>query len=360
MGIIEDLQTKNDKVNNNTEKDGTIEITNNIKYIWIDPEIENEENKYHYKHIFEENNIDCKKFDNIDESFNYLKEEDNYFKEIIIIISGKLFNNFYHKIKKDIKSFKISPTIIIFTNKKNLCINQLKMNNIYYNNDLFDTRMILTKHEQVKDFIEKIFELEQKELTFDLIEDLEQLIIPNYYTYLLEDVHKSEIDYFNDYLIRNFLMHIDLVKEVKYKKGIQEMTKLINQIKYKKIPKEILIKYWIRMYSLNTKYFSNINKSLRYNDENASFCYPFIKLCYEGIKKNFIKSYTKEIYRYSLISKNEFEEIKNKFNANSNNKEKNKNYFPNLIVFTKSFLSFSAEKKQLSLLKNNLMRIHIV
>ena len=347
MGEILDKTNKTSNNINNTDKtneDEIIDIKDDKKFIWIDPEIENEENKYHYIHIFEEKNINCKKFDNIDESFNYLKEENNFFKEIVIIISGKLFNNFYHKFLLNIKSFKFSPTIIIFTHKRNMCINQLKMNNIYYNNDLFNTKMILTNHEQMKDYIENNFQLEPKELTFDLIEDLEQLIIPNYYTYLLEDVNKSEINYFNDYLIRNFLMHINLDKEGKYKKGIKEMSKLINQIKNKNLPKEILIKYWIRIYSLQTKYFYNINKSLRYKDENAYFYYPFVKLCYEGIKKNFIKSYDKEIYRYSLISKDEFEELKNKFNTNNTIKQKNY-YFPNLIVFTRSFLSFSEEKR---------------
>ena len=350
--ILEDINKSTNDANNTNgmNEEEIIDIKDDKKFIWIDPEIENEENKYHYTHIFEEKNINCKKFDNIDESFNYLKGENNFFKEIVIIISGKLFNNFYHKFLLNIKSFKFSPTIIIFTHKRNMCINQLKMNNIYYNNDLFNTKMILTNHEQMKDYIENNFQLEPKELTFDLIEDLEQLIIPNYYTYLLEDVNKSEINYFNDYLIRNFLMHINLDKEGKYKKGIIEMSKLINQIKNKNLPKEILIKYWIRIYSLQTKYFLNNNKSLRYKDENAYFYFPFVKLCYEGIKKNFIKSYDKEIYRYSLISKDEFEELKNKFNTNNTIKQKNY-YFPNLIVFTRSFLSFSEEERTIESFK---------
>ena len=338
----------NENKNNESE---LIEIKEEAKYIWIDPEIENEENKFHYEHIFKEKKIDCKKFDNIDNAFNYIKEENNFFKEIIIIISGKLFNNFYHKITQNIKLLKFSPTIMIFTKKKNMCINQLKMNNIYYNNDLFDAKMIITRPKEINDFIENNFVIEQQELTFDIIEDLEQLIIPNYYTYLLENVSKSEINYFNDYLIRNFLMHIDLTKEGKYRKGIKEMSKLINQIKYKKLPKEILIKYWIRIYSLNTKYFYNINKSLRYKDEQAYFYYPFIKLCYEGIKKNFIQSYTKIIYRYSLINKKEFDEINVKFNT-CKNKEK-KNDFPNIIVFTKSFLSFSMDKDKIEIFKKS-------
>ena len=72
----------NENKNNESE---LIEIKEEAKYIWIDPEIENEENKYHYEHIFKEKKIDCKKFDNIDNAFNYIKEENN-----LIIFSKKL------------------------------------------------------------------------------------------------------------------------------------------------------------------------------------------------------------------------------------------------------------------------------
>ena len=41
---------------------------------------------------------------------------------------------------------------MIFTKKKNMCINQLKMNNIYYNNDLFDAKMIITRPKEINDF----------------------------------------------------------------------------------------------------------------------------------------------------------------------------------------------------------------
>ncbi len=63
------------------------------------------------------------------------------------------------------------------------------------------------------------------------------------------------------------------------------MSKLINQIKNKNLQKEILIKYSTRIYSIQTKYFLNNNKTLRYKDENTYFYFTFLKLCYEGIKK---------------------------------------------------------------------------
>ena len=123
--------TKNDI--NNTEnytKNKTNIIFTKKKYVWIDPLIDNEENTFCYNQIFVEKKLNCKKYNNIDEAYDYLIQKPNEFKEIVIIISGKLFINFYYKLKNNIDEIKFSPNIIIFTSKADLTINQLKMNNI--------------------------------------------------------------------------------------------------------------------------------------------------------------------------------------------------------------------------------------
>ena len=336
----------NSSINNDDIQKEIAPSNNEIEYIWIDKEIYNDENTSIYKNIFIERNINCKKYANIDESFNYLMKKENNFKEIIIIISGRLFNNFYYKIKNNIKLITFSPIIIVFTSQKylNFFINQLKMNNIYYNNDIFDTRYIFTKSLEIEDFIENKIQKE-KEITFDLIDNEELLIIPNFYSYILEDANQSEIDFFNNYLIKEFqFVNIEAInpqnKEELLKLKNKEIHKLINQIRLKKIPKEILIKYWLKIYSLNSEFYYNMNKSLRYRDKRVYFFYPFIKLCYEGIRKDFIKPFTKTIYRCSKMDKIELIDLRNKFYSINNN---NKKEFPNLIVFTRYFLSFSAD-----------------
>ena len=299
-------------------------------YGQIDPAINNKENEFHYKYLTSTKKISIERFDNIDDGYKYLIKEENEFKEIVIIISGKLFNDLYYLIKKNIESINFSPSIIIFTSKKDLLINQLKLNNTYYNNNLFDTRLIFANPSMIEDYIDDIMQ-EESDLTFDIIDNLDQLIVPNYYTYLLEDVNIPEINNFNDYLLKNFV-----------NKGInpnEEINKLLKQIKYKILPKEILIKYWIRIYTLESEFFKILNKSLRTKDNNNYYYYPFIKLCYEGIRKGFLKPYIKEIYRCSKISIDEFKEIQEIYNSKKNNIK-----YPNLIVFSRSFLSFSTEK----------------
>ena len=118
------------------------------------------------------------------------------------------------------------------------------------------------------------------------------------------------------------------------KLGNKEIPKLLNQIKDKKAPNEIIIKYWLKKYCLQSEFYSQQNKSLRSADNQVNYYYPFIKLCYEGIKKGFLKSYNKEIYRCSKITKKEFIEIQKYFH-----KTHKKNNFPSIIVFSRSFLS---------------------
>ena len=341
-------KNNDNKDTNNSEINSAPQIDNERIYVWMDPEINNEQNKYHYEILFKNKNIDCKKFDNVNEGFNFLNEKQNDFKEIIIIISGKLFNDLYYRIKNNLESILFSPTIIVFTGKINLFKNQLKMNNLYYNNDLFDTRLIFTNQIQLEDFINHS-KIKGKELTFEKIDNIDQLIIPIYYSYLLEDVNKSEIDYFNNFVDNKFsiqtedepqyLNEEDLF-QLSLKLGNKKLKKLINQIKDKKIPKEIIIKYWLRIYSSNSEFYKELNKSLRNADNQAYFYHPFIKLCYEGIRKGFLKSYNKEIYRCSNITKQEFRDIQNYFS-----KSKNKYKYPSIIVYSRSFLSFSEEEK---------------
>ena len=131
------------------------------------------------------------------------------------------------------------------------------MNNIYYNNDNFDAKFIFTKLSELKNFIFDKAQ-EENELTFDLIDNLEQLIVPSYYTYLLEDVNLPEIQYFNDFIKQNFKKatkeELKLIKGdealLKCKQNYEEIQFLINQLENKFTQKEILIKWWLRIYSL--------------------------------------------------------------------------------------------------------------
>ena len=338
---INDKKTNPDNGNKSDEFDDFVNIDfiqeepnqdNGEKiYIWIDPDIYNKQNEYYYNYLRKSKKIEIKRFKNIDESFYHIKENYNKYKEIIIIISGKLFYNFIKLFRKNIKEIQFSPTILIFTSKIELVTAQLKMNNMYYNNDLFNPKLIFTNPSDILDFINGNNIQSENDLTFDIIECAEQLIIPNYYSYILEDTYQHEIEYFNSYLIQNFPLN----------ERNEDIHKLINQIKNKVLPKDILIQYWIRIYTLQSDFYGTFNNSLRTKNSKVLFYYPFIKLCYEELRKGFLESSNEILYRCSKISIKEFEEINRKFNSKYNEEKK----IPNVIVFSRCFLSFSIERR---------------
>ena len=141
----------------------------------------------------------------------------------------------------------------------------------------------------------------------------------------MEEITKTEIYYFNDFISREY-------KE-------KEIINLINQLKdNKNASKEIICKYWMRIYTLQSNFFINANEKLR--QKKGEFYYPFIKMCYEMIKKKILTPViNKKLYRGSMISLKEYENIKNLI-ENKKNKE-----FPKIITYARSFLSFSEDEK---------------
>ena len=61
-----------------------VESTNESKkkYIWIDPQIDSIENTSHYKNLFLKKKIKCKKYNNIDEAYDYLIQKKTTLKKL--------------------------------------------------------------------------------------------------------------------------------------------------------------------------------------------------------------------------------------------------------------------------------------
>ena len=105
------------------------------KYIWIDPEIFNEENMGYVKEIEEEYKIKLLLFKKLDEAIDFIKRID--FEETKIIISGKLYIEFVMAFKVNITAMCVVPKIIIFTGNQQRFLNYNKdyekMDNQFYN-----------------------------------------------------------------------------------------------------------------------------------------------------------------------------------------------------------------------------------
>jgi hypothetical protein len=176
----------------------------------------------------------------------------------------------------------------------------------------------------------------ENEFTFERIEKYEELILPTFFSYLMNEVTKTEILYFNNFIKMNYPNN-------------ESIQNLINQLEENKyISKNIICKYWLHIYSLETNFYKDVNEKLRV--KKGDFYYPLIKMCYEMVKKGYLTPIiNKKLYRGTKLGITEYEYI-NKFIKNKNNQE-----FPKLIVFSKCFLSFSEnEIVAINFLENNL------
>ena len=123
-----------------------------------------------------------------------------------------------------------------------------------------------------------------------------------------------------------------------YSKDNDKLKILLDSIKsMRNIPIEILSKYYARLYTIDSNFYKDINKNLGLNKIEKYL--PFIKTLYEGVKlKSLSLASNNILYRGSKISNEEVKKIKSYLNKKINN-------LPGAIVFSKSFLSFSKEKK---------------
>ena len=301
-------------------------------YIWIDPNINNKENTEYaktllkfYKNLF--------LFTKIEEAIKVIKNI-NY-QLTYIIISGSLFMEFISKFKNIQNNISTAPKLIIFTSERTKeKIKKLKeINQSFYN-----IGGIAVSFEEIKMFLNKnIFGKElnyvrnlRRELiqtggdfSFQIIEKKNELIGPVYLSDLIIKPNKLDFISFDKYLIDNYG---DIMNE------------LISQIYCVDCPEALRIKYWLRAYTLETKFYSDMNKDLMKGKSKLYLSY--IKLLYSGLNNNNIKvNISNNLYRGALIHK---KEIDNLMNTLKNRKNSD---IPFAIIKCKSFMSFSLEKK---------------
>lgn len=124
----------------------------------------------------------------------------------------------------------------------------------------------------------------------------------------------------------------------KYSKESKDINELLTQIRsLKDIPIELLSKYYNRTYTMESNFYTDINKDLGLNKKQNHL--PFIKTLYEDTKlKSLSLASNNKLYRGAKIANDEIDKIKHYLK----NKIEN---LPASIVFSKSFLSFSKEKE---------------
>jgi hypothetical protein len=328
----------------------------NIKYfIWIDSQNNYDNNnskifKKLQKNLFL-NESDCFVFFDIQNDFlNFINQNDFKFNIILIIINDDFIEEYLNILNENLSKIIFIPISIIFTDLKkyNSLINKkinnfelksndfyLKQKNIYYNiiylsydyqtlfNIIMNFNIQFNKELSTKNsnFLTKKNDYEGK-FIFEYIDSKYILILPSILGKLNEisKLNENEVNNFNEFLYEK---HYNM--NIKYL--ILPLLKIINT------PNEIVSKIWASAYTIECKFYKDLNLSLLNNEE--SIYQTYIKMMYYGIETDsLISNINCDLFRASLINVDEVKIIHEYL------KKKRKN-LPSSICYSKTFLSFS-------------------
>jgi len=269
----------------------------------------------------------------IDEAYLILS---NYeYKLIYIIINEKLSNDFFSVYEQNIKKIGVVTANIIF------CDEESKVKNQYINNPFINPGKIVTNFSKVVQYLKK------DECGFENIINLPTTLDPNFtgnnYGFIFKQLVEKQIAEPSK-TIKKMIINLPDKKSISdfqnfvYKYGHKKLSEVVNPSQEKKIdlPLYIYPKFFMRLYGLQTKFYSDINKYLSNQENNFGLYETFVKALYYGVSESVLLS-TNEIplYRGSVISVNEFKVLKNNYDSKKN-----------VFYSCKNFLSFSKREEK--------------
>ena len=259
-----------------------------INILWLSQKIDDAENQKYIIDIEKETKLKVFPYKVINDLFE--KMEKQLFNEYILIVSGRIFNDYIDKLKTNKNLYSIPVTIIFTVRKDNLRKQIDKKYKIYLDHKYYN---ILGIVDSKKDLINKIRNYPNEVnnristiklgkidkpsnyeecLTFEYVDNSHQLIFPYLYHNIMSQI---KVDYnstenFNLYLLENY-------------GGYQRIKELLEILYFcEDVPHDIVAKYWGKIYTLETSFYYNINwalMQLKNHDYNV-----FIQVFYSGFK----------------------------------------------------------------------------
>ena len=227
MGVIannelfdSDVGTQTNKISNfnykiKDNKIGYWSNSNNKEILfWIDPKINNNENRSYQNTINQMNKFILSVFTNVNECISKLKYIN--FVKTFIIISGSISKDFFIEFEKVIGEIKVNPIIIIFTSSKKVKL--IKKNIISLNkHSLYNINLVFDNFNQVKHQLLLVnnYQIHTRDtfinyigknncFTFEYVSDSKDLNFPLTMTEHIEIPNKSEISDFNHFLLDKY------------------------------------------------------------------------------------------------------------------------------------------------------------
>jgi hypothetical protein len=293
----------------------------NYNLIWISKNIKDKKYNDYIIEIDAFQKFQCFTPDSIDEGID--KIINIKFEECVIIVDSDIYKDFNEKFKKEIDELYLIPKIIVFNNKNN---NEFKdyisknKNYLYFTNE----KLILENFESIKkeliiNDVLKYFSNNDK-FIFEQIKTKDDLgLLINYHKSITKP-SDEEIYKFNKFLYETF-KNID-----------SNLDFLLKQTFKYNVPLNIIIRYWLRMFSF-IEFSEIINKDLEKRSGNNYDVY--VKLLYSGLKDKLISPILNQnFYRGGKLLITEINEIKKNLDTTNKN-------LPKCICFSKVFLNFS-------------------
>ena len=355
------------------------------RLIWIDEKndinnkqfFNNETNKNNYLQIKElfQNNFLVRPFYKLEDGIKELKEIK--FEHCYVIESGRFFQDYVYTMKEQGRELRCIPNVFVFTSDrfcKNLNERKLSEEDKKYNkeeilkyvDDPFfnrggafsgikklssrltelekeNTNDVKTNNKVVENVNQPIREQNEKMFTFE-IKNRDSLVIPSLYKKFIsyEEENKDKIKKFFDVIKEDYKDNKNISDLICFNIIINSLTKVLG---YQNFPEEILIKYLTFIYTLETNFYRKMNDHLKTKGEPGEY-EPFIALMYRGLYLDIFfknREYDKlTLYRAQRMDKEEILKIKNLYEKNKKNKDKN---LPAEILFSNSFLSFTHDKE---------------
>ena len=327
---------------------------NITRYIfWIDSNINNEENQNYLNQLNKEfPSHKIKTFTSILNLKLFLKREKNTydFKFIYNIISGSLAENFFNTYNLFTHTTIIAATIV-FCYNKSYHLSKPYANDLYLNpggivnnfsevikyiktpNDLLWLNLTKIKKNSI------ILKKNNSSFgnTFKYAQSLSEIALPIILTEIIKKNLIQDLDIlkFKSYIFSRYLSNkknniiIPLVKP--------SLEKSVY------IPLKKRAKFLLRLYTAETDFYSDINKELT-NIEGFGPYKVFILILYFSIQNKSLNSYTStKLYRKTLISKNEMDEIIKIFQKKKNSINST-NEISSILYYGKPFMSFSKDR----------------
>ena len=323
------------------------------RYIfWVDKNVENDENQKYLELMKSEfPTYEIKTFISISSCESYLKKEKyNYdFKFIYFILSGSLAEKFFDSYNLFTHTNIIAATIVFCGNKS------------YHSSKPYANDLYLNPGGVVVDFKEVIQYIKsENDILWHNLNNIDKnsLVLPeekqNFgntfkYAQTLSDIALPII--LTEIIKKNLIQDIDIIKfkSFIFAKYLNE-PKIISLVKpsleknvYIPLKKRAL--FLLRLYTLQSPFYDNLNKELT-NMDGFGFYKVFILILYFSIQNKIVQSYCdSKLYRRTLISIKEMEEIIKifEYKKNYNNSQ---NEISSILYYSKPFLSFSKDKSK--------------